>query len=345
MHIDVFNQDAFSMLEMTAALNKADHKPSWLGGMGIFEPYPIRTTTFDVEKIDDKLSLVATSPRGAPIKERTDERADIRNFRTFRIALSSTLYADEIQQIREFGTETEVKAAAKELLKKQAKLRNDIELTWERMRLGAIQGKVLDANGVTVLQDWYALWGIAEPAVIDYALGTDSTATRAIRKISQNVVRSMQRSSKGSWVPGQTRVIGLCDDNFYDKLVNNPEVVSTFANWEAAASLRQGKIWDLFDYGEILWMNYRGTDDNSTVAVSSDNSGKVKFFPWKANEVFQHVMAPGEGFDMVNTPGQMWYTWNVIDRDTNAWVRNYVASYMSFICLRPEMLRQGQTTN
>lgn len=344
MHIDVFNTDAFSTIEMTAALNKADHKPTWLGAMGIFEPYPIRTKSYDVEKIDDKLSLVATSSRGAPIKERNDERADIRNFSTFRIALSSTLQADEIQSIREFGTETEVKAAARELLKKQAKLRNDIELTWENMRLGAIQGIVKDATGAE-LQNWYTLWGISPPAVVQYALSTDSTATRAIRKISQNVVRAMQRSAKGAWVPGQTRVIGLCDDAFYDKLVNNPEVVSTFANWEAAASLRQGKIWDLFDYGEILWMNYRGTDDNSTVAVSSDNSGKVKFFPWRANGVFQHVMAPGEGFDWVNTPGQMWYTWNVIDRDMNAWVRNYVASYMSFICLRPEMLRQGETTN
>src|SRR5690606_36590585 len=99
--------------------------------------------------------------------------------------------------------------------------------------------------------------------------------------------------------------------------------------------------WEQFTYGGITWVNYRGTDDNSTVAVGTD---KAKFFPVGAPGVFQVYYSPGESFDFVNTPGLPIYAMQIPDRDRNAWVRTEVYSYPLFVCTRPKMLQSAKRT-
>ena len=64
-HLDIFSGDAFSCIEMTAALNKVPYVPSYLGSKNIFVPKSIRTETADFEMVEGVISLVQTSERGA----------------------------------------------------------------------------------------------------------------------------------------------------------------------------------------------------------------------------------------------------------------------------------------
>ena len=66
-------------------------------------------------------------------------------------------------------------------------------------RLGAIQGIVLDADGSTLLVNWYSEWAISQAAEIDFALDTGSTDVRG--KCAQ-VKRQMMIAAKGAWLPG-----------------------------------------------------------------------------------------------------------------------------------------------
>jgi hypothetical protein len=63
--------------------------------------------------------------------------------------------ADELQGIRAFGSETEMKELMSEVARRQLLIKNDMELTKENWRLGVIQGKLLDADG-SLLYDWNA---------------------------------------------------------------------------------------------------------------------------------------------------------------------------------------------
>jgi hypothetical protein len=64
-HMDIFNDDAFSLISMTAAINEVDHVPGRAGEMAfVGAGEGIRTTTATFERIGTTLSLVSTSPRG-----------------------------------------------------------------------------------------------------------------------------------------------------------------------------------------------------------------------------------------------------------------------------------------
>lgn len=335
--VDVFSTDAFSAVSMTEALEKTDYVPQWLGQLGLFDPWPIRTETFAVEKRDNKLALVQTTERGAAIPNRGRERRDIRDFRTVRVAHGDTLRASELQNIRAFASESELEQVQAEVLRREVRVRDDLELTHENMRLGCIDGLVKDADGTTI-RDWFSEWGISRPSEINFALGTQNATNGPIRTACQSIIRSMKRNSKGAWVPNQTQVIGLCDEAFFSALISNAEVRSTYLNWIEAQNLRGEYAFGMFNYGGIWFYEYQGTDDNTTVKVGT---GKCKFFPWKGRQVFQKVMSPGESFDWVNTLGQEWYSRSIYDRDRNESVEIEVMSYPQYVCTRPEMLFTG----
>jgi hypothetical protein len=335
--MDIFNNSAFSMTSLTGAVSKVDFKPQLLGSLGIFDPMPVRTRTVFVDRREGKLTLIGTSAVGAPPKELQVDPRNAVPLKTTRLAEGFTLYAEEIQGIRAFGSESEFAQVQAEYLKRMASVRDDMDLTHEFHRLGALQGLLLDADGTSVIYNYFTEFGVTEAPAIDFDLGNASPASGAIRLKTAALIRSMARSAKGAFTPG-TSIHALAGDGFYDALVTNPEVEKTYQNWAAAADLRQDRTWQAFTYGGITWHNYRGTDDNSTVAIASD---EAKFFPVGAKDVFKKAMAPAEFGPYVNTLGQDTYAMNIPDRDRQAWTRGELYSYPLYFCQRPDVLRKG----
>lgn len=337
--IDIFSGDAFSTFELTAALDNIPYKPQFLGELAIFDPRPVMTEVVAVEQRDNTLALVQTTSRGAPLEQRPKDGRTIRDFRTVRVAKGDRLMASELQGIRAFGSTSELEAVQAEVMRRNIALRNDVELTHENMRLGAVQGIVTDADGTTI-RNYFTEFGITQPTEVDFDLDNASPASGAVRKKCNSIIRAMQKAAKGLWTPG-TRVFALAGDAFFDDLSAHPEVRETFLNWQAAADLRGGNAYQSFPYGGITWVNYRGTDDGTTVALNTD---QAKFFPVGAPGVFQQAMSPGESFDWVNTPGQNIYALQVPDRDRNQYVDLEVYSYPLYICTRPGMLQRAKRT-
>lgn len=259
-----------------------------------------------------------------------------------RLAHGDTIYANELQNIREFtGTSGETVTVLMQLqdevtrrLSGPTGLQSNMEATRELHRLGAVQGKLLDVDG-SVLYDWFAEFGITPPAQIAFNLPAKTLQT--LRPLCNQVVRAMMRGAQGAWTP-TTRVQAIAGDTFWDELVTHPDVEKTYVNWNEAQELRRGTAFQAMPFGGIDWMNYRGSNDNATIAVPTD---KTKFFPVGAPGVFQRALALGETFEWVNTPGKEEYVLPIIDRDRNSWFRNEVYAYPLHICTRPEMLQSG----
>jgi hypothetical protein len=207
-----------------------------------------------------------------------------------------------------------------------------------------VQGIVYDADNSSVINNWFDEWGVTQDAEIDFDLDNADPASGAVRKKCNQVIRQMMKASAGAWVPGRTQVVALVGDNFWDDLTSHPEVVKTYLNTQQAADLRNdvGTAYGSFRYGDILWINYRGTDDGSKVAVGTD---KASFFPINAPGAFQAAYSPGEWFDVINTQGQDVYAMTLPDTSgRNAFVDIEVYSYPLFICTRPKMLQRGKRT-
>lgn len=332
--MDIFRSDPFSDITLTEALNRAPYLPGFLGKLGIFEPEPVRTVTVAIEKLENRLSVIQTSPRGAPLTRRDGDKRDIRDFRTVRIAKGDAIEAHQIQDVRAFGSQSELMQLQAEIARRLQSLRNDVLLTHENMMLGAIQGKVLDADG-TVIKNWFTEWGIAEPAEVDFELDDANTD---VRKKCAAVIRAIARASGGAFTMS-TQVHCLASDEFYDALTNHANVRAAYLNWTAAADLRENNAFESFRFAGITFHNYRGTDDNSTVAVAAN---KAHFFPAGAPGVFKVAYSPAETFTFANTPGRPWYVMAIPDQERNARVDLEVYSYPLHICTHPAVLRKAK---
>jgi Phage major capsid protein E len=336
--LDVFNQDPFQTIQMTTAIEKVPFLPSALGDLKIFTPTPIRTKALMVEERDGVLSLIQTSARGTPpARERTTEQRKVRYFEVPRIAEGDTVYANELEAIREFGTESELMQVQTEVARRLAGptgIMRNVEYTWENMRLAAIQGELLDADGST-LYNWYTEFGITPPAAFAFNLAANTEFS--LRPICNQVVRAVARNSKGAFTP-VSQVYALCGDTFWDEFTNHQDVVRTYYNWQAAAELRKGQAFEAMYYGGIYWFNYRGSDDATTIAINTD---QAKFFPVNAPGLFEVAWAPADRMEFINTLGKPMYVYPIMDRDRNQWWRQEVYSFPLFICKRPEVLQSG----
>lgn len=338
--MDVFNQDAFSAISLSAAVDKLDYIPDTLGSIpGLFVPDPVRTQAIWIEERATGAVILPFSPRGTAPHQNGGDQRKARAFSTQRIGDASRITASELADIRAFGSETELQTLQGEVARRQQKIKQNFQMTFEYHRFNCVTGAVVkDANGDEVY-NWATEFSQSIPAELDFDLDNGSPAEGAVRKKCTAVRRSILKGLKGVGTP--RTIIGICGDAFWDDLTSHPEVVKTFTGWAAASDLRnnQGNAWSTFRYGDIEFVNYRGTDDGS-FGVGTD---KCKFFPVGAG-IFRWAMSPGERFDHLGTLGQETYSAIVTDKDRNSWADVEVYSYPLPVCTMPGALHQAKRT-
>lgn len=332
--MDVFNSTPFSAISLTEAVRRLPTVPGLIGSMGLFTPVPIRTRTVAVESKRNTLNIVRTSEPGAPRTARANDKASITDLRVRRIEEYERLDAETIQGIRQFGSETEIKQLQREVAEMQQTLGNDLMATRERLYLSAITGILRDSDD-SVIYDYYSTFGIVQPSQIAFNW---SARTQVKQYVAQQVIRPIIRAIGGVAAPGM-RIIALCGDDFFDQMQENTEYRASYLNTTAASTLRLNTVFQAIDAWGVTWINYRGTDDNSAVAIPT---AEARFFPMGVRDLFQEAFAPRPSFQFVNTRGQEWYSHIVRDTDHDEWVKIYLESYRLPICTRPEALRNGR---
>lgn len=342
---DVFRQDAFTSITLTTAVEKVPFKPGLLGSLGIFTPMaPLYTKDIMVESRDGQLVIIPASQRGGPVAQRMTEKRKAVPFEAPRLAFGDTIYAHELQFVRQFG-EAAFMQVQQEVARRMAGptgLTTSLELTWERMRLGCIQGRVLDADN-SVIFDFFDAFGVTEPDEIDFDLDNANPAQGALQKVCNQTNRTILRAAKAP--DGVGRVVALCGDDFWDLLITHKEVEQTYLNQIAAAQLREREPFQRLEFGGITWINYRGTDDNSATTGVAIAASKARFFPTGVPGLFEEGWAPSEFLPDVGQAGRPRTVRVEFDKgEPPAWWKQEVFSYPVYICTRPECLQRGKMT-
>ena len=246
---DIFNSDFFTASSLTAAINALDFKPGQIGDLGIFEERGIATTTCSIELKDNKLTLVPHTQRGAPAPVfAAGKRRGVEIGAAHLITRASVL-GDSVQDVRAFGSN---ELASFENIVSQdylVPMRTDLEATLEFHRVGALQGKILDASGAMLI-DLFAEFGVVQQTT-DFDLGNS-----AIR-LQQKVIAAKRQAEA---VLGALRVekwTALCSPEFMDGVMGHNSVEIFAAGWEAATILRND-VRETVDIAGVEFMEYRG---------------------------------------------------------------------------------------
>jgi hypothetical protein len=332
MFLDIFNNDAFTLSSMSQAIDKATYTPTTLLDSGVFTPEPIRTESFGIETRKGSVSVVPYSQRGEKrtTKDKTNLRS-LRNIETPRLAVTSTIRAHELAFLREFGTEDQIIEVQKEIANRQfgpTGLVNDVNLTLEKMAMGAIDGIILDHNG-DELYNYFTILGETASPAIGLAL-TTLTEGDLRKQITQKILRPMRAKAQGA----QFQYIrAICGATAFDNLSANPEYYATYLAQQAGAELRETYFEKPVRFAGVEWVEYQGTDDG--VFKVADN--EIKFVPWGNNNIFSRVMSPGESFSQIGQMGQALYSSIIVDDKRDEFVDLDVSTYSLMVNRRPDM--------
>ncbi|MBB1498106.1 major capsid protein [Paracoccus sp. MC1862] len=334
--MDIFEGDAFTIIELTRALDNIPFRPAILSGAGLFSPRGVRSRTVVIESRDGTLSLIPFSERGSAYEQQMPERREMRAFVCRQFKKQDVLWASEIQGIRDFGSDSAAQQVQSEVARKLGHLRQDAEATFEYHLLNGIQGIVKDPkDGATVIS-YFTEFGITPAAEIDFDLDNATPASGALRKRCQALIEDIE-ASMGGLAAGAIQVRAECGSAFFADLVAHKEVRETYLNTAAAADLR-GRVADEVSFGGITFRRYRG---GAGFGVPTD---KAFFYPEGVEGLFEIYHAPADTFETVNTPGLPLYARTIPDRDRDEWVRLEIESNPLPICTRRQVLRSARRT-
>jgi hypothetical protein len=290
-HLDIFNDDAFSVASLTAAINQQDYQPGRIGALGLFQEEGVTTTTVTIEYNKGKISLVPVGERGKPVKPSERDARNLRSFVVPHLKTGDSLLADSIQNLRAFGSESELEAVQNVVNQRNAKFGRDLEATLEFHRIGAIKGLILDADGTSIIYDLYDEFGITQEEV-SLVLGTATTNVRA---------KVMEAKRKCEDALGATMMTGyraFCGASFFDDFVGHAKVEKAWERFNEGEMLRND-VRGGFKFADVIWEEYRGKV--GTQAFIDTNVAYL--VPEGVADLFITRNAPADYMETVNTLG------------------------------------------
>lgn len=287
-------KDKMTLEALTAAINKLPRLPTRIRSMGLFAPKPITTTTILIDEVEGRLSLVPNSARGGAGHNVKSGTRKTRSFQATHLPQYRKVLAEDSQGIRKFGTEDQAEAVADVVNSRMQEMQNNILLTREWQHMGAIKGKILDANGTTVLADMYDEFGVTQKSVqMSLASNTNPRAKLMEAK------RASEKSLGGVLANG-SKV--LCSPDFMDALTGNEAVKAAYAGWQSAQDRLGGDVRGGFIYGGCEFIEY----DASVGETPFIAAGEAYLFP-SAPGLFIETFSPADYVETVNTLGLEFY--------------------------------------
>lgn len=334
--MDIFNDDAFSMVELTQAINLVPNNYGRVGQLGLFRPRGITTTVVAVEYKQGVLNLLQTGLRGAPAPVNQGGKRSIKNFTVPHIPLEDTIKAEEIQNVRPFGTSSRLATIMDKVNEKLADMAAKHFITWEWLRVGALKGKVLDADGSTIL-DLFAEFNVTEKQVdFEFEIAAAGEVAAACRE----VLRHIEDNLAGEVMD---YVHCLCSPEFFDGLVGHNDCREAYNTQQGNVAMRD----DLrrgFRFQGILFEEYRGqADDPQGTTRKFIEENTARFFPVGTAETFIEYLAPADFEETVNTVGLALYARQEAG-DFNRWRKLHTQSNHLPLCHRPAVLVKGYFT-
>ena len=324
-----FHNPAFSVSALTAAINLLPNQYGRLDELNLFPIKPVRTRQVTVEERNGVLSLLPTQPVGSPGFVGQRGKRALRAFNVPHIPHEDVVLPEEVVGVRAFGTETDLETIAGVMADHLQTMRNKHAITLEHLRMGALKGVILDADG-SELANLFEIFKI-QPQTFDFQLSNQDIDPR---KKCLDLKRYMSKSLKGERMSG---IHVLVSPEFFDALTGHKLVKEAYARWQEGAALRDDMRTD-FRLAGVRFEEYTGeASDPEGTSRRFIAEGEAHAFPLGTLDTFATYVAPADFNETVNTLGQLLYSKQAprkFDRGTDL----HTQSNPLPMCHRPALL-------
>ena len=327
---NVHTGDPFSLESLTAAVNAEPGRPGQISASGLFMEDGVTTTMVSIERRNGVIGLVEPTARGAAGETTGDDDRNKIAINIPHYERDDAIKADEVQNVREWGTESSLETITSRVNRKAQRHAADLTMTLEHQRCGAIKGIVTSKSG-GVLVDLYSTFGIAVPAAVSLELDVEATD---VGGLWQDVIYSIEDSLDQPY----DGIHVFTGRDFHKALWRHKSVRDTFLYGNGAV-LRQD-VPNVFEFGGATWERYK-TGAKATADLGSPyiaaNEGRVTI---KGVEgLYITNFAPADYNETVNTPGLPLYSRAIERLNGKGYDLEVQMNAISF-CTRPETLRK-----
>lgn len=323
-------ENAFTQTEIAAAINIIPNRYGRLNELNLMPISGVTSSAIAIEEQNGSLGLIPTEALGGPGRVGGENKRRLRTFSVPRIVYDEGVSTADVDRVRAFGGDARLNMATL-LNQRLAAARAKHDITLEHLRMGALKGTILDADGSTVLTNLYTEFGITQRTV-DFVLGTAGTE---VREKCMEVVRHIEDNLLGD---SMQRVHALVSPEFFDKLVRHATVKAAFANYQEASQRLGGDLRRGFTFGGITFEEYRAVATGSAgTPVRFIASGDGHCFPVGTSQTFATLAAPADFNEAVNTLGQQFYG-KVVPAKFDRGYEVHTQQNVLPMCMRPAVL-------
>ncbi len=326
--LNPFAADAFSLYAMGAAINRLPNNYGRLREMNLFPAKSLRGRDVVIDEKEGRLNLLSTMPVGSPGQKSSRGTRTARTFRIPHIPYDDFITPEEYANIRAFGTEDAVSPYVEIMNDHLQSARDKHAITLEYLRMGALKGLILDADGSTIL-DLYKEFVVSQKT-IDFALNNAATD---VGKKCRDLKRHIETNLLGEVM---SRIHVLVDKDFFDALVGHTKVEAAYALWRDGAMLRSDMRAG-FPFAGIVFEEYEGTANTAAGVARKFIASKHGIaFPLGTRNTFKTFFAPADFIETANTLGRPLYA-KTEAMEFNRGVKIHTQSNPLPICMRPEV--------
>jgi len=326
----ILGENYFDLQSLCAAINIL---PNMVGKINRANIFPIKgetNRTLVLDERENEIVVLGSREPGAPSDLSAHEIRRARTFIVPHFPLDDVVLPEDVQSIREFGTDAQTDPIARKINDRLQVMRNKHDITLEYLRMGALKGQIIDGD-LNVITDLFSEFGITQQTFTF----NFSSADADILSTCRNVVRYISQSLHGE---SMSMVKAYVAADFMDQLVRHPSVKETWANWNAAAEIRGLTPTSTFRCSGIEFEEYSdivSLRNGTSVPMVADNEGHA--FPVGTVDMYGTHCAPADFNETVNTIGLAYYA-KLSERKHGRGYDLHTQSNPLPLCYRPQCL-------
>lgn len=249
--LDLFQSPHFAARALTDAVNVVPNMYQRLGQLGVFPDRALATTYVEIEYRNGVLNLLPARERGGPATQGVRNRREKRLFLIPHIPHDDALTAADLQNRVRYGATDALAIMQDAMTEKLSDMANKHHITWENLRVGALKGIILDADG-SVIYNLFNEFGIT-PKTVTFTL---SDPAFDVGGASRSVRGYMEDNLKGDVMSG---VRALCSPEFFQGFIAHPSVKEAYKFYQNGQEPLRNDVRKGFTFQDITWEEYRGS--------------------------------------------------------------------------------------
>ena len=294
--LDMFASQNFSARVLTEVINVVPNALNKIGNMGLFPIKGVPTTYVRLAYKGGEITILPTRERGGPATKNGRRGVKFIGFDIPHIPHEDAVLALDIQNRVRLGEPQAFERAQDLIAERLEEMTSKHYRTLEHMRVGAIKGIILDADG-SEIYNLFTEFGITQK-VVDFNL--DNGATDVSAKIVE-VLRYMEDNLNGETMSG---VRALCSREFFDAFIGHAKVKEAYDKYASAQEPLRQDVRKGFNHKGVIWEEYHDTfsylqDDGSSQSRRAVAAGDCHFVPLGTSAT-QTFVAPPNSLDEAN---------------------------------------------